>query len=363
MVEVPVGPAEVEEAAARIAGRVRATPLLELGEHDLDGVGLRSREHEHDGVDGVGRGERETDGMGGAPGSGAASVGRVRGSGNAVDSVVLKLELLQHTGSFKPRGAFNWMLAREADVQRAGVVAASGGNFGLAVAYAARELGVPATVVVPEVTSPVKRSRLAKLGAGVVVVPGVYADALTASRTLAAQTGALLGHAYDHPDIVAGQGTCGRELDQQIGGRVDTVLVAVGGAGLIGGIAAWFSSRVRVVGVEPDRIPALHAALAAGQPVEVDVSGVAADSLGASSVGAVPFAVARHHVDHVVLVPDEAITLAQHDLWSRCRVAAEPGGAAAWAALLSGAYRVQPGERVAVVVCGANVDLTTLANT
>jgi len=191
-------------------------------------------------------------------------------------------------------------------------------------------------------------------------VPGVYADALAASRTIAVQTGALLGHAYDHPDIVAGQGTCGRELEQQVAGQVDTVLVAVGGAGLIGGIAAWFSGRVRVVGVEPERIPALHAALAADQPVEVEVSGLAADSLGASSVGAVPFAVARHHVERVALVSDDAIAQAQRDLWARCRVAAEPGGAAAWAALLSGAYVPGPGERVGVVVCGGNVDLSAL---
>lgn len=275
------------------------------------------------------------------------------------DRVVLKLEMLQHTGSFKPRGAFNWLLA--ADIPPAGVVAASGGNFGLAMAYAARELGVPATIVVPEVTSPAKRARLAELGADLEVVAGVYADALARSLALAAETGALVGHAYDHADIVAGQGTCGRELDEQVGGAVDTVLVAVGGGGLIAGIAAWFPERVRVVGVEPARIPALHAALDAGHPVAVEVSGLAADSLGASRIGAVPWAVVDRRVDRSVLVPDEEIAAAQRDLWSRCRVAAEPGGAAAWAALASGAYRPAPGERVAVVVCGANVDPATLA--
>jgi threonine dehydratase len=301
-----VGPADVEAAARRIDGHVRTTPVLDLG-----------------------------------------------------DGVVLKLELLQHTGSFKPRGAFNWLLGVD-EVPAAGVVAASGGNFGLGMAYVARELGVPATIVIPEVTSAAKRAGLARLGAEVAVVAGVYADALAHSQRLAAETGALVAHAYDHPAIVAGQGTCGRELDAQVGGAVDSVLVAVGGGGLIGGIAAWFAGRARVVGVEPERIPALHSALAAGHPVEVEVSGLAADSLGASSVGAVPFAVARRHVEGVVLVPDEAIAAAQRDLWQRCHIAAEPGGAAAWAAVLSGAYQPAPGERVAVVVCGGNVDLATL---
>jgi threonine dehydratase len=305
---------DVERAARRITGRVRATPVLEVDDD----------------------------------------------RGRLPYPVVLKLELLQHTGSFKPRGVFNWMLARDGDVPAAGVVAASGGNAGAAFAYVARELGVPATIVVPEVTSGIKRARLADLGARVVVVPGVYADALAASEALASETGALLGHAYDDPDIVAGQGTCGRELDRQVDGALDTVLVAVGGAGLIGGIAAWFSSRVRVVGVEPERIPALHEALAADRPVEVEVSGLAADSLGASSVGSVPFSVARRHVERSVLVPDETIAQAQRDLWARFRIAAEPGGAAAWAALLGKAYVPAPGERVGVVVCGGNVDLATL---
>jgi threonine dehydratase len=303
-----VGPVDVEAAARRIDGRIRTTPVLELG-----------------------------------------------------DGVVLKLELLQHTGSFKPRGAFNWLLNVDA-VPEAGVVGASGGNFAQALAYVARELGVPATIVIPEVTSAAKRAGLARLGADVVVVPGMYPDALRHSQALAVETGARLAHAYDHPDIVAGQGTCGRELEAQVDRPVDTVLVAVGGGGLIGGIAAWFAGRVKVVGVEPERIPALHGALAAGHPVEVEVSGLAADSLGASSVGVVPFAVARRFVDSVVLVPDDDIAAAQHDLWRRCRIAAEPGGAAAWAALLSGAYRPAPGERVAVVACGGNVDLATLTD-
>jgi threonine dehydratase len=302
-----VGPDDVEEAARRIDGRVRSTPVLELD-----------------------------------------------------DGVVLKLELLQHTGSFKPRGAFNWLLNVDA-VPEAGVVGASGGNFAQALAYVARELGVPATIVIPEVTSAAKRAGLARLGADVVTVPGMYPDALRHSQALAAETGARLAHAYDHPDIVAGQGTCGRELEAQVG-PVDTVLVAVGGGGLIGGIAAWFAGRSKVVGVEPARIPALHGALAAGHPVEVEVSGLAADSLGASSVGLVPFAVARRFVDASVLVADDDIAAAQRDLWQRCRIAAEPGGAAAWAALLSGAYRPAPGERVAVVVCGGNVDLATLVD-
>jgi threonine dehydratase len=313
-----VGPADVEQAARRIEGRVRATPVLALDAADVP--------DDRDGRD---------------------------------DGVVLKLELLQHTGSFKPRGAFNWLLSRDA-VPEAGVVAASGGNFGLAMAYVARELGVPAIIVIPEVSPPAKREGLARLGAHVEVVGGMYPDALARSRQLVTESGALLAHAYDHVDIVAGQGTCGRELDHQLDGRLDTVLVACGGGGLIGGIAAWFAGRVKVVGVEPERIPALHGALAAGHPVEVEVSGYAADSLGASSVGAVPFAVARRFVDSVALVDDEAIAAAQRDLWARCHVAAEPGGAAAWAALLSGAYRPEPGERVAVVVCGANFDPAVL---
>lgn len=299
---VGVGPADVDEAARRIEGRVRTTPVLALDEN-----------------------------------------------------LVLKLELFQHTGSFKPRGAFNWLLSRD-DVPEAGVVAASGGNFGLAMAYVARELGVPATIVIPEVSPPAKREGLARLGADVVVVPGMYPDALARSQQLVGESGALLAHAYDHVDIVAGQGTCGRELEDQVDGRVDTVLVACGGGGLIGGIAAWFAGRTKVVGVEPERIPALHGALAAGHPVEVEVSGYAADSLGASSVGTVPFAVARRFVDSVALVSDDAIVAAQRDLWARCHVAAEPGGTAAWAALQSGAYTPAPGERVAVVVCGANFD-------
>ena len=316
MAEVPVSPIEVKAAARRIAGHVRQTPVLALGNDALTWP----------------------------------------------FSVVLKLELLQHSGSFKARGAFNWLLSRFPDLPRAGVVAASGGNFGAAMAYASRELGVPATIVVPEVTSPVKRARLSDLGANVKVVPGVYADALGASQAISVETGALLAHAYDHPDIVAGQGTCGLEFDEQVEGRIDTVLVAVGGGGLIGGVAAWFSGRVRVVGVEPSRIPTLHAALAAGQPVDVEVSGLAADSLGASSVGAVPFAVARRYVDQVVLVSDESIAQAQRDLWARCRIASEPGGAAAWAGVLAGAYRPEPDERVAVIVCGGNVDLTSLGS-
>lgn len=271
--------------------------------------------------------------------------------------VNLKLELLQHTGSFKARGAFSWLLSDE--VGPAGVVAASGGNFGLAVAYAALQLDVPARIVIPEVTSQAKRDRLAALGADVTVVPGVYADAFAYSEKLAAEIGALVGHAYDHPQVVAGQGTCGRELEMQVSDGIDTVLVAVGGGGLIGGMAAWFGHRVKVVGVEPEQIPTLHSALATGEPTSVHVSGVAADSLGASRIGDLPFEVAHQAVDQVVLVPDEAIIDAQRDLWARCRVAAEAGGAAAWSALLSGAYQPEPGERLAVVACGGNVDLAS----
>jgi threonine dehydratase len=267
--------------------------------------------------------------------------------------LTLKLELLQHTGSFKPRGAFNKMLA--SDVPEAGVVAASGGNFGLAVAYAARSLGHRAEIFVPDTSPAAKIDRIREMGADVRVIPGYYHEASVAALARQAETGALAMHPFDQPEVVAGGGTIGLELSEQVP-DADTVLVAVGGGGLIAGIGSWFRGDVRVVGVEPEDCPSLHAALAAGEPVDVEVGGIAADSLGPRRVGRIAFAAARAWVDRVVLVPDEAIRDAQRRLWRDAHVVAEPGGAASLAALITDAYRPSLGEKVVVVVCGANTD-------
>jgi threonine dehydratase len=271
--------------------------------------------------------------------------------------LVLKLELLQVTGSFKPRGAFSRILL--SDVPEAGVIAASGGNHGGAVAYAARQLGLRAEIFVPETTSPVKVDRLRRYGAHVTQGGANYTEALAASEARAAETGALVVHAFEQPEVVAGQGTVGREFAAQAP-DLDTVLVAVGGGGLIAGIAAWYRGEVRVVGVEPERAPTLQRAMGAGEPVTVAVGGLAVDSLGASRAGNLAYAIARDYVDRVVLVADEAIASAQRTLWEEVRLATEPGGATAMAALLSGAYRPAPGARVGVLVCGGNVDLRQL---
>jgi threonine dehydratase len=271
--------------------------------------------------------------------------------------LVLKLELLQVTGSFKPRGAFNRILS--SDVPEAGVIAASGGNHGGAVAYAARRLGLRAEIFVPEITSPIKVDRLRHYGAHVIQGGAHYTEALAASEARAAETGALVVHAFEQPEVVAGQGTVGREFAAQAP-DLDTVVVAVGGGGLIAGIAAWYRGEVQVVGVEPERAPTLQRAMAAGEPVTVAVGGLAVDSLGASRAGNLAYALARDYVEGVVLVPDEAIAAAQRTLWEEVRLATEPGGATAIAALLSGAYRPAPGERVGVLVCGGNVDLRQL---
>jgi threonine dehydratase len=270
----------------------------------------------------------------------------------------LKLEFLQHAGSFKPRGAFNNLMSRA--VPKAGIAAASGGNHGAAVAYAAAELGHPATIFVPDVSSPAKIARIRSYGADLRIGGARYADALAHCESFITQSGALSVHAYDAPETLAGQGTVALEWEEQAP-DLDTVLVAVGGGGLIGGMAAWYGRRVKVIGVEPEGSRCLHAALEAGAPVDVPVESVAADSLGARSAGAVPFAVAREAVDHVVLVADEAIVGAQRLAWDRLRMALEPGGAAALGALLSRGYVPRPGERVGVLMCGANVDLTALA--
>ncbi|SMF02722.1 L-threonine ammonia-lyase [Tistlia consotensis] len=271
--------------------------------------------------------------------------------------LTLKLEFLQHSGSFKARGAFANLLLRQ--VPEAGVVAASGGNHGAAVAHAARALGVRARIFVPSVASPAKIARIEASGAELVVGGDLYADALAAAEACIAETGALSVHAYDQRETLLGQGTAGLELEAQAGAPgasgVDTLLVAVGGGGLIGGVAsALADSPIRVVGVEPEAAPTLYRALEAGRPVDAPAGGLAADSLAPKQVGRLMFPIARDHVERVVLVPDEAIAEAQAALWRTLRIASEPGGAAAFAAVLSGAYRPAPDERVAVLLCGAN---------
>jgi threonine dehydratase len=268
-----------------------------------------------------------------------------------VAALSLKLELLQHSGSFKARGAFTNLLLR--DIPPAGVVAASGGNHGAAVAYAAMRLGIPATIFVPEVASPAKLRRIRDYGAELVVTGQRYADALAASEEWTARSGALPIHAYDQAETLLGQGTVALELEEQAPG-LDTLLVAVGGGGLIGGIAAWYAGRVKLIGVEPELAPTLARALAAGRPVDAEAGGVAADSLAPRRVGEVMFPLAQRYVDRVVLVTDDTILAAQRSLWEGARLVAEPGGAAAFAALLGGSYRPQPDERVGVLVCGGN---------
>ena len=303
---------EISDAAARIAPHVRRTPVLRLAAGDL------------------------------LPGL----------------AVTLKLELLQVTGSFKPRGAFNRMLS--ASVPAAGVVTASGGNHGAAVAHAARALGHRAEVFCPVPTPAAKTGRIEAAGAILHRVGATYDEARQASEARAAETGAMIVHAYDQPEVLAGQGTVGLEL-QQDAPEATHVLVATGGGGLIGGIAAWYAgSGAQVVSVEPEGCPTLATALKEGRPVPCPVGGLASDSLGARQVGALMFEVARRHVAQAVLVPDAAIREAQRLLWQSLRLVAEPGGAAALAALLSGAWAPPGGARVAVVVCGANTDPATV---
>ena len=302
----------VRLASARIAGYVRRTPVLEL-----------------------------EPGAFGVPGR-----------------LTLKLELLQHTGSFKARGAFSKMLASE--VRDVGVIAASGGNFGLAVAYAAHALGHRAEIFVPSTSPAVKAERIRAFGAEVRLVEGYYDDALEESLGRAQESGALVMHAFDQPEVVAGQGTIGAELSEQVP-DADTVLVAIGGGGLIGGIAAWYEGRTRVIGVEPETSACMSAALAAGEPVDVTYSGYAADSLGNKRAGDIAFSIVSKHVERVVLVSDDAIRTAQRRLWETVRVFAEPGGAASLAALLEGTYVAESDEHVVVLVCGANGDLAAIS--
>jgi threonine dehydratase len=276
----------------------------------------------------------------------------------------LKLEFLQHTGSFKARGAFNRQLAAaergELD-PRTGIVAASGGNAGMAHAYAARSIGVPATVFVPETAPAVKVDRLHAYGADVRLVGREYAEAHAAAVRFAEQRGAVLCHAYDQPEIAAGAGVLAEEVLADLP-DADTVVVAVGGGGLLAGVLAAVDGRARVVAVEPANAPTLAAALAAGEPVDVGVSGVAADSLGARRIGAIAFELATAAPDLVsLLVSDADVVAARAELWRDLRIAAEHGAAAAHAALTSGGYVPAPGERVVTVICGANTDLATLA--
>lgn len=308
-----IGRAEIEAARRRIAGRVRRTPVLSLPE---------------------------------------GALARLPGA------LSFKLENCQITGSFKPRGVFNRVLS-EPSLPRSGLIAASGGNHALAVAFAARALRLPCEVFLPSIAPAIKREQLRSLGAKVTVVGDVFAEALEASDARAQDTGALSVHAFDHPAVVAGQGTLAAELEDQVP-DLDTVLVAVGGGGLIGGIAAWYAGRVRVVAVEPEGSPSLARAREEGCPVDIQTGGLAADSLGCRRVGELGFGLAQRFVEQALVVTEEAIRRAQSLLWEEIRIIAEPGGAVALAALLDGSYVPAPGEQVGVVVCGGNTDPAAL---
>lgn len=302
-----INPNQIEATARAITSYIRRTPIVQLDPGDL---GLRGSQ------------------------------------------MALKLELLQHSGSFKVRGAFANLYCRE--IPEAGVVAASGGNHGAAVAYAARKRGVPATIFVPSITSPAKANRIRDYGAKLIVAGERYADALAASERYVSESGALSVHAFDQVETLLGQGTLGRELEQQMP-EIDTLLVAVGGGGLIGGIAAWYAGRIKIVAVESDGAPTLHAAFAAGRPVDAPAGGIAADSLAPRRVGERVFPLAQAFVSpEVILVSDDDVRRAQEALWSTLRVVAEPGGAAAFAAIIGQHYRPEEDERVAVLVCGGN---------
>jgi len=273
--------------------------------------------------------------------------------------ITLKLEVMQHAGSFKPRGAFNRMLVERSPAS--GVIAASGGNHGAAVAYAARALSATAEIFVPETTPAAKVARIASYGARVVQGGATYADALAACRMRQAETGALEVHAYDHADVLAGQGTVGREFEMDAP-DLTHVVVATGGGGLIGGIAAWYAGSAEIVSVEPESCPTLHNALRAGRPVDAPVGGLAADSLGARQVGGIMFPIAQAYIRQAVLVHDTAIAAAQSLLWEQFRIIAEPGGATALAALLSGRFVPPQGARVGVLICGGNTDPSKVAS-
>lgn len=267
--------------------------------------------------------------------------------------VVLKLELFQYSGSFKPRGAFMNMLSRE--IPKAGVVAASGGNHGAAVAYAAMKLHKPATIFVPSVASPAKINRIRGYGAKLIIAGERYAEALETSEAWTAESGALAIHAYEGIETLLGQGTVGLELEEH-SPNLDSVLVAVGGGGLIGGVAAWYQNKSKVIAVEPKAAPTLYQALRAGHPVDAPAGGVAADSLAPRRVGNLMFPIAQQFVHESLLISDDEIVGAQKTLWESARVIAEPGGAAAFAALLSRRYKTKRGERVGIIVCGGNTE-------
>ena len=271
--------------------------------------------------------------------------------------IVFKLELFQHAGSFKARGAFTNMLTR--DVSAAGVVAASGGNHGAAVAFAAMKLGKPATIFVPSVASPAKLERIRGYGAELIIAGDRYAESLEASEAWTKQSGAMPIHAYEGDETLLGQGTLGLELEEQEP-KLDSLLVAVGGGGLIGGVAAWYQNRIKVIAIEPTEAPTLNLALNAGKPVDSPAGGIAADSLAPRQVGQQMFPIAQSFVQSSVLVTDEEILAAQKRLWEAARIIAEPGGATAFAALLSGRYQPERGERVGVIVCGGNTEKVAL---
>lgn len=310
---VAVDRKSIRAAAARIAGQVRSTPLLRLPGAQL---------------------------------------------GTACAELWLKLEHLQLGGSFKARGMFNRMLSLP--LPAAGVIVASGGNAGIAVATAAQHLGVRCEVFIPQIASPAKRQALARLGAEVVVGGAAYGDALVACLERQRESGALLMHAYDQPEVVAGAGTLAAEIEDAAG-LPDQVLVSVGGGGLIAGVAAWFESRARVVALESTGTPTLHAARAAGEPVDVVVGGLAADALGARRIGSIAWPICQRHVQASHLVDDEAIAAAQRTLWRELRLAVEPAAALPLAALQTGAVKPRPHERVALVLCGANFDPAALS--
>jgi len=279
----------------------------------------------------------------------------VEGAEFGLDSIkiVFKFELFQHSGSFKARGAFSNMLTRT--VPPVGVVAASGGNHGAAVAFAAMKLGKPATIFVPSVASPAKLDRIRGYGAELVIAGDRYAESLEASEAWTTQSGALPIHAYEGTTTLVGPGTLGMELEEQ-DSKLDSLLIAVGGGGLIGGVAAWYQNRVKIIAVEPTEAPTLHLALKAGRPVDSPAGGIAADSLAPKQVGQQMFPIAQKFVHSSLLVSDEEIVESQRRLWETVRIAAEPGGAAAFAGLLSSKYKPEPGERVGVIVCGGNTE-------
>jgi threonine dehydratase len=307
----PVGgvdAASIAAAARRIAPHVRRTPVIEIDGADFGLAGTR---------------------------------------------LVFKLEFLQHAGSFKTRGAFNSLLSR--DIPPVGVVAASGGNHGAAVAYAAMKTRHPATIFVPSVASPAKIEQIRGYGARLEIAGERYNDALIASEAFVQSSGAAAIHAYDQPATLQGQGTVAMEFEEQAR-ALDSVLVAVGGGGLIGGMAAWYAGRLPVIGVEPAEAPTLTRALEAGEPVDSPAGGIAADSLAPKRVGALMFPIAQRYIERTVLVSDDAIRDAQRALWKALRIVAEPGGAAALAALTSGAWKPQAGQTVGVLLCGANTN-------